>query len=91
LPASIAFIQKIAVGDFWEDLIHFFGDIRKPIAYSNAQPWPNFPDLNGAAAFICVNLRPSAVGLGFLPYSRQFVSIRGSCPFAVKVGSIPGK
>jgi hypothetical protein len=44
----MAFVQKIAVVDFWEDFIHFFGNIRKPIAPSNAEPWPNFPDSNGA-------------------------------------------
>jgi len=36
-----------------------------------------FPGLNRATHLICVNLRASAVRLGFFLYSCQFVSIRG--------------
>jgi hypothetical protein len=63
------------------ELIHFFGE-SCAITLSDAQPWPNFPDLNGA--------RPS--------YLRKSASICGSsrfflysCRFAVKVGSLMGE
>jgi len=85
MSASIAFAQKLPAADFWMELIWFFDEIRE--RSQDGQPWPNFPDLNGATHLICVNRSlsrhseaaadPSAVRFGFFLYSCQFVSIRG--------------